>query len=77
MRGIVYRPGRRRTGSVLVALGVALTLGLGSVSSALAKASTRVAPSVHTVALSHTAPVAVRAVAKNVPVAHAAGHKIA
>ncbi|HTU84945.1 MAG TPA: hypothetical protein VMF57_05185 [Solirubrobacteraceae bacterium] len=62
-----------------MALGVALTLALGSVSNALAKASTHVAPSVHTVALSHTtpAPVPVRTVAKNVPVAHAAGHKIA
>jgi hypothetical protein len=60
MRGIVYRPGRRRTGSVLLALGVALTFAVGSAPVALAKAK---APAHIT--------------AKHLPVAHAAGHKIA
>jgi hypothetical protein len=40
MRGIVYRLGRRRTGSVLAAFGVALAFALGSVSGASAKAVT-------------------------------------
>lgn len=61
MRGIVYRPGRRRTGSVLLALGVALTVAVGSAPAALAKAKAK--PPAHT--------------ARSLPVAHAAGHKIA
>ena len=59
MRGIFYRPGRRRTGSVLLALGVALTFAVGSAPAALAKAK----PPART--------------ARSLPVAHAAGHKIA
>jgi hypothetical protein len=46
MRGFVYRQGRRRAGSVLVALGVAATLALGSVTAAVAKAPA-VVSSVH------------------------------
>lgn len=61
MRGILYRLGRRRTGSVLLALGVALTFAVGSAPAALAKSKAK--------APAHTA--------KALPVAHAAGHKIA
>jgi hypothetical protein len=78
MRGIVYRPGRRRTGSILVALGATLAVALSSVSGASAK----------TVAQAHVIPVpahvalvaSTRAPAKVIQViqvAHAAGHKIA
>jgi hypothetical protein len=93
MRGFVYRQGRRRAGSVLVALGVAATLALGSVSAAVAKTPT-VVPPVHAsvvvpthVALVTSVRVPVKPVvtpakpvvapAKPAPVAHAAGHKIA
>jgi hypothetical protein len=78
MRGVVYRLGRRRTGSVLLALGAALTLALGSVSSALAKAPVLRVPA-HAALVSSIRPpvVSVRPTTKSFPVAHAAGHKIA
>jgi hypothetical protein len=54
---------------------MSLTLALGSVSSALAKSST---PAHAVSAPAHVAPISsVRPPAKNTPVAHAAGHKIA
>jgi hypothetical protein len=79
MRGIVYRLGRRRAGSALVASAVALTLALGSVSSALAKTPAHATAAAHAITRvpAHTAPVSLRTVAKTDPVAHAAGHKIA
>jgi hypothetical protein len=58
-----------------VALGMTLTLALGSVSSALAKAPVHAGAT--TAYVSHTTLVPVRTLAKNLPVAHAAGHKIA
>lgn len=78
MRGIVYRLGRRRTGSVLVALGAALTFALSSVPGASAKTVTPafVIPKPTNMALL----VCARPPAKVVQVlqvAHAAGHKIA
>ena len=77
MRGNVYRLGRRRTGSILLAVAAGMALGLAlilaSASSAYAKA--RVAQSrpraVVVIAVSHQ-PAAMLS-----PVAHAAGHKIA
>jgi len=79
MRGDVYRPGRRRTGSVLLAgvagIALGLVLMLASVSSAYAKtpAGHRSAgrrPAVVVIAVSHRTAV-------KPPVARAAGHKIA
>ena len=61
MRGIVYRLGRRQTGSMFVALGVALAFAVNSPAAATAKGHSG----------SHR-PVKAPAV-----VAHAAGHKIA
>jgi hypothetical protein len=57
-----------------VALGMTLTLALGSVSTALAKTPVRANATAY---LSHTTAVPARTVTKNIPVAHAAGHKIA
>jgi hypothetical protein len=67
MRGNVYRFGRRRAGSIVLAVGAALTLALGwtSTSTATAKAPIR-ASSVHP-----------KVQAKPSVLAHAAGHKIA
>jgi len=68
MRGFVYRQGRRRAGSVLVALGVAATLALGSVTAAMAKAPAVMSP-VHAsvVAPTHVALVtSIRAPVKSV-----------
>ena len=62
MRGNVYRLGRRRAGSIVLALGAALTLTLGGASAAGAKPTTSHAP-VKASKTTHT-------------VAHAAGHKI-
>jgi hypothetical protein len=85
MRGFVYRLGRRRAGSVFAALGVALTIALGSGSAALAKGAHAFGPPAPWVAVAPAhAPVSVRAPgnsgrtpAKPVHLAHAAGHKIA
>lgn len=77
MRGDVYRFGRRRTGSVLLAVAAGMALGLAlilaSASSAYAKARVPQArpPAVVVIAVSH------QSAAKHSPVAHAAGHKIA
>ncbi len=78
MRGIVYRLGRRRTGSVLVALGAALTFALSSVPGASAKTVTpaHVIPlPTHVVLIASPRPPA--KVVLVLQVAHAAGHKIA
>ncbi len=82
MRGNIYRSGRRRTGSILLAaaagIAVGLALILASVSSAYAKA-----PAAHTRATQARPPAAVvitiphQSAVKLAPVAHAAGHKIA
>ncbi len=65
MRGNVYRFGRRRAGSIVLAVGTALTLALGCTSAASAKAPIRA---------SH---VQTKLHAKPLVLAHAAGHKIA
>jgi hypothetical protein len=65
MRGNVYRHGRRRAGSVILALVVALAVALGCASAAAAKPGA-----------SHGPLKASRAPHTSV-VAHAAGHKIA
>lgn len=80
MRGYVYPSGKRRTASILLTViaGIALGLALifGSVSSAYAKAPAQARapqarpPAVVVIGASH-------APALKVPVAHAAGHKIA
>lgn len=80
MRGIVYRLARRRTGSVLVALGAALTFALSSVPGASAKTVTPafVIPMPTNVALLVSArPPAKVVQVVHLQVAHAAGHKIA
>jgi hypothetical protein len=82
MRGNVYRPGRRRTGSFLLAAVAGMALGLAmilaSVSSAYAKAPAATGranqartPSVVVIAVTH------RAAVKAPPIARVAGHKIA
>ena len=81
MRGIVYRLGRRRTGSVLVALGAALTFALSSVPGASAKTVTTafvVPMPIHAaLVVSARPPAKVVQVVQVLQVAHAAGHKIA
>ena len=76
MRGNVYRHGRRRTGSFLLAVvagaAIALAIVLGSVSSAMAKTGT--VAGLHQPVAAHTPP---PVVILKAPVAHAAGHKIA
>jgi hypothetical protein len=61
MRGIVYRPGKRRVGSIFLVMGIALAFAGGSASVAVAKRAGR----------------PVHPAAKHPPVAHATGHKIA
>jgi hypothetical protein len=78
MRGIVYRLGRRRTGSVLVALGAALTFALSSVAGASAKTVTPayvIPVPAHVVLVTSVKPPA--KVIQVLQVAHAAGHKVA
>jgi hypothetical protein len=84
MRGFVYRLGRRRAGSVLGALGVALSFALGLPSPALARAfhgsaqGSAAAP--RHVSQGHPAPgssLRIRTPPKPSTSAHAAGHKIA
>jgi len=65
MRGNVYRHGRRRAGSIILALGVALAVALGWASAAGAKPGASHAP-LKASRAPHTS-----------AVAHAAGHKIA
>jgi predicted component of type VI protein secretion system len=65
MRGNVYRFGRRRAGSFVLAIGAALMLALGCASAAAAKAPIRASG------------VQVTVQAKPPVIAHAAGHKIA
>ena len=65
MRGYVYRLGRRRTASIVLAMGVAATLAGGASAPAMAK------PAAKTVARPH------QAVKTQPVVAHATGHKIA
>jgi len=80
MRGFVYRLGRRRAGSVLAALAVALTFALGSGSPALAwtKRGFGAAPAhISSVSSARASGKSARTQDKPVPVAHAAGHKIA
>jgi hypothetical protein len=81
MRGIVYRLGRRRTGSVLVALGAALTFALSSVAGASAKTVTPAfvipVPAHMVLVTSVRPPAKVVQVVQVLQVAHAAGHKIA
>ena len=76
MRGNVYRPGRRRTGSIVLAaaaLALALAVVLGSAATAFAKAPVpRVRSSVIVAAVSHSPGVRLP-----IRIAHAAGHKIA
>jgi hypothetical protein len=82
MRGFVYRLGRRRAGSVLGALGVALSFALGLPSPALARpfhgpARGSAAAPRH-VSQGHPAPgFLFRTLPKPSTSAHAAGHKIA
>jgi hypothetical protein len=87
MRGFVYRLGRRRAGSVLGALGVALSFALGLPSPALARpfhgpahgsgVTPRPAAQGHP-AQGHPAPgFTLRTPRKPSTSAHAAGHKIA
>jgi len=61
MRGNVYRFGRRRAGSIVLATGAALTLALAGSSAATAKVRAS----------------ATKAPARSSVVARAAGHKIA
>jgi hypothetical protein len=81
MRGFVYRLGRRRAGSVLGALGVALSFALGLPSPALARPFHGPAqePAAHGhPAQGHPAPSFIlRTPRKPSTSAHAAGHKIA
>ena len=72
MRGYVYRPGRRRAGSIVLALGAALTFALGWASAGAAKPA---AAHAHRPAVSH-AQVNVSSKPAHT-LAHAAGHKIA
>jgi hypothetical protein len=65
MRGNVYRFGRRRTGSFVLATGAALILALGWTSGAATKAPIRMASA------------QVKVQARPIVLAHAAGHKIA
>ena len=77
MRGIAYRLGRRRAGSVLLAVGAALTLAPlvpGSAAAAVAGSSGDRAHGLSPVP-GHTT--VVRSSADTHPQAHAAGHKIA
>jgi hypothetical protein len=68
MRGYVYRLGRRRTGSIVLAMGVAAALAGGASATASAKpASATAKPATKT----HTT------VKLPSVVAHATGHKIA
>ena len=76
MRGNVYRSGRRRTSSIVLAVGAGLALALAivltSASMALAKGqATALRPPV-VIAVSHAPTVRLPPV-----IAHAAGHKIA
>jgi len=68
MRGYVYRLGRRRTASIVLALGAAATLAGGASGAAMAKPATAMAKPA---AKSHPA------VKTHSVVAHATGHKIA
>jgi hypothetical protein len=77
MRGISYRPGRRRTGSVLLAVGAAVMFGLGSGSAALAKAPVGRAHGLARAPLHTTVVSGARPSAAPSATAHAAGHKIA
>jgi uncharacterized protein (UPF0333 family) len=75
MRGNVYRLGRRRAGSIVLATGIALAFAVTGQSSAAAKTSLRAANSAKTPlrAANHQAKVQTRPSV----VARAAGHKIA
>jgi hypothetical protein len=61
MRGYVYRPGRRRTASIVLALGAAAALAGGASATAVGKPAARNHPAPKTPSV----------------VAHATGHKIA
>jgi hypothetical protein len=65
MRGIVYRPGRRRIGSVLAAIGVTFAIAAGSAGATVKAPRGLHPPAKPPAAATHGA-----------PVAHAAGHKI-
>ena len=78
MRGNVYRSGRRRTGSIVLAVGAGLALALAivvtSASMALAKGQAiALRPPVVVIAVSHAPTVRLPPAV----IAHAAGHKIA
>jgi hypothetical protein len=79
MRGTVYRLGRRRAGSILLAMGMAGALTLGSGSAALAKrpAADRFVGATHSHAVIGRVYDAVRLPANTLTSAHTAGHKIA
>lgn len=71
MRGNLYRPGRRRAGSFVLALGATLAVALGWTSAAAARPANRHAP-VKAMTVVHPSTRA------HIPTqAHAAGHKIA
>ena len=82
MRGQIYRSGRRRAGSVLLTVGVALAFGVAVV---LASASSALAKSTAGHARSSVAAASVTHAAKGTPmvkihpavIARTAGHKIA
>jgi hypothetical protein len=68
MRGYVYRPGRRRTASIVLALGAAAAFAGGASATAMAKPPSAMAKPA---AKNHAA------VKTHSVVAHATGHKIA
>jgi hypothetical protein len=71
MRGYVYRPGRRRTRSVVLAMGVAAALAGGVSATANARPAHAAAKPARAAGAAHTT-------LKPAPVvAHATGHKIA
>jgi hypothetical protein len=74
MRGSVYRLGRRRTGSIVLAMGVAFAFALGGTPAAMAKAHAAAAKKSPAVTAYRGQ---ARVQAKPSVLARAAGHKIA
>ena len=78
MRGNVYRHGRRRAGSIVLAMAVSLACALGGTSVAAAKpAAARARPHAAVNAPTGAAADHAKRQAQPSTVAHAAGHKIA
>jgi hypothetical protein len=74
MRGNVYRLGRRRAGSVVLATGVAFALAVGGAAPAAARPSSAAAPAKAAIRAAHSQ---VKLQARPPVMARAAGHKIA